>query len=186
MNAATAVSFSRIANNFLADAIERHPAAAKEIERGVTQLGMHAVVINSHAQGEYVSDPKLWDIFVAAEAFDAPIYLHRNALPPAMLRPFQACGLDGAIYGFGVFDRCPKLRMIIGHMGEALVFCTRTVYPDDSAALTRCCEALAQLIPAALGTWPPETCWVGKVRPLAAAALETAPLAAPRPADPGA
>ena len=60
------------------------------------------------------------------------------------------------------------------------------VYPDDSAALTRFCEAPAQLIPAAMGTWPPETCWVGKVRPLAAAALGPAPLAAPWPADPGA
>lgn len=151
MDKATAVSFSRIANDFLADAIRRHPkrfagmmavapqdpaAAAKEIERGVTQLGLHAVVINSHTQGEYLSDPKFWDIFAAAEAFDAPIYLHPNSLPANMLQPFQECGLDGAIYGFGVetgmhamriitagvFDRFPKLRMVIGHMGEALPF----------------------------------------------------------------
>ncbi len=151
MDPATAVSFSRDANDFLADAIRRHPtrfagmlavapqdpqAAAREIERGVTQLGIHAVVINSHTQGEYLSDPKFWDIFAAAEACDAPIYLHPNALPANMLAPFQECGLDGAIYGFGietgmhamriitagVFDRFPKLRMIIGHMGEALPF----------------------------------------------------------------
>ena len=151
MDTATAVSFSRTANDFLADAIRRHPtryagmlavapqdpaAAAKEIERGVTQLGIHAVVINSHTQGEYLSDPKFWDIFAAAEAHDAPIYLHPNSLPPNMLQPFQECGLDGAIYGFGVetglhamriitagvFDRFPKLQMIIGHMGEALPF----------------------------------------------------------------
>jgi 5-carboxyvanillate decarboxylase len=151
MDTATAVSFSRTANDFLADAIRRHPtrfagmiavapqdpaAAAKEIERGVTRLGMHAVVINSHTQGEYLSDPKFWDIFAAAEANDAPIYLHPNSLPANMLQPFQECGLDGAIYGFGVetglhamriitagvFDRFPKLRMVLGHMGEALPF----------------------------------------------------------------
>ncbi len=151
MDKATAVSFARIANDFLADAIRRHPtrfagmmavapqdpqAAAKEIERGVTQLGLHAVVINSHTKGEYLSDPKFWDIFAAAEAHDTPIYLHPNALPVNMLQPFQECGLDGAIYGFGVetglhamriitagvFDRFPKLRMVIGHMGEALPF----------------------------------------------------------------
>ena len=151
MDTATAVSFARIANDFLADAIKRHPtrlagmlavapqdpaAAAKEIERGVTQLGIHAVVINSHTKGEYLSDPKFWDIFAAAEAFDAPIYLHPNSLPPGMLPAFQDAGLDGAIYGFGVetglhalriitagvFDRFPKLRMILGHMGEALPF----------------------------------------------------------------
>ncbi len=151
MDKHTAVAFSIDANDYLAEAIRRHPtrfagmlavapqdpqAAAREIERGVNRLGIHAVVINSHTQGEYLSDPKFWDIFAAAEACDAPIYLHPNALPAGMLAPFQECGLDGAIYGFGVetglhamriitagvFDRFPKLRMIIGHMGEALPF----------------------------------------------------------------
>ncbi|MCZ8292105.1 MAG: amidohydrolase family protein [Hylemonella sp.] len=151
MDKATAVSFVQTANDQLAEAVRRHPtrlagmiaiapqdpaAAAKEIERGVHKLGMHSVIINSHTQGEYLSDPKFWDIFAAAEANDAPIYLHPNALPPGMLQPFQECGLDGAIYGFGVetglhamriitagvFDRFPKLRMILGHMGEALPF----------------------------------------------------------------
>ncbi len=151
MDKDTAVAMARLANDQLADAIRRHPtrfagmiavspqdpaAAAKEIERGVGQLGMHAVVINSHTQGEYLSDPKFWDIFAAAEACDAPIYLHPNAMPANMIGSFQECGLDGAIYGFGVetglhalriitagvFDRFPKLRMIIGHMGEALPF----------------------------------------------------------------
>jgi 2,3-dihydroxybenzoate decarboxylase len=83
-----------------------------------------------------LSDPKFWDIFAAAEAHDVPIYLHPNSLPKNMIEPFQECGLDGAIYGFGVetglhamriitagvFDRFPKLQMIIGHMGEALPF----------------------------------------------------------------
>ena len=151
MDTPTAVSFARTANDFLADAIKRHPtrlagmlavapqdpaAAAKEIERGVNELGIHAVVINSHTKGQYLSDPKFWDIFAAAEAMDAPIYLHPNSLPPGMYEPFAEAGLDGAIYGFGVetglhamriitagvFDRFPKLRMILGHMGEALPY----------------------------------------------------------------
>lgn len=151
MDAATAVAISRSANDQLAEAVRRHPdrftgmiaiapqdptAAAKEIERGVTQLGMHSVIINSHTQGEYLSDPKFWDIFAAAEAQGVPIYLHPNAMPRNMIQPFQECGLDGAIYGFGVetglhalriitagvFDRFPRLQIIIGHMGEALPF----------------------------------------------------------------
>jgi 5-carboxyvanillate decarboxylase len=151
MEKADAVAYAQVANDYLADAIRRHPtrfvgmltvapqdpqAAAKEIERGVNKLGIHSVVINSHTQGEYLSDPKFWDIFAAAEAHDTPIYLHPNSLPKNMLQPFQECGLDGAIYGFGVetglhamriitagvFDRFPKLKMIIGHMGEALPY----------------------------------------------------------------
>jgi 2,3-dihydroxybenzoate decarboxylase len=151
LDGATAVAIARSANDQLAAAIRRHPTrfagmiavapqrpaeAAAEIQRGVNELGLRSVVINSHTQGEYLSDPKFWDIFEAAEALGTPIYLHPNALPPKMLEPFQECGLDGAIYGFGVetglhalriitagvFDRFPKLQMVIGHMGEALPF----------------------------------------------------------------
>jgi len=151
MDKETAVAFAPVANDILSEACKRHPtrfvgmitvapqdphAAAKEIERGVNQLGMHSVIINSHTHGEYLSDPKFWEIFEAAEAHDTPIYLHPNSLPKDMIKPFLEAGLDGAGYGFGVetglhalriitagvFDRFPKLKMIIGHMGEALPF----------------------------------------------------------------
>ena len=151
MDKDTAVAFAPVANDILAQAMRRHPdrlvgmiavapqdpaAAAKEIQRGVNQLGMHSVVINSHTQGEYLSDPKFWPIFEAAEAMNTPIYLHPNAMPASMIQHFIEAGLDGAIYGFGVetglhalrlitsgvFDRFPKLQVILGHMGEALPF----------------------------------------------------------------
>jgi 2,3-dihydroxybenzoate decarboxylase len=151
MDKDTAVSFARVANDELAEAVRRHPtrfsgmiavapqdpaAAAKEIERGITQLGLTGVIINSHTQGEYLSDPKFWEIFEAAEAYNTPIYLHPNTPPANMIQPFLECGLDGAIFGFavetglhalriitaGVFDRFPKLQMVLGHTGEALPF----------------------------------------------------------------
>lgn len=150
MDTATAVSFARIANDRLAEAVRKHPtrftgmvavapqdpaAAAREIERGLS-IGLKGVIINSHTHGEYLSDPKFWDIFAAAEANDTPIYLHPYTPPRNMIQPFLEAGLDGAIYGFGVetglhalriitagvFDRFPKLQMILGHMGEALPF----------------------------------------------------------------
>jgi len=150
MDADTAVAFAKVANDELAAAVHRHPTrfsgmvaiapqnpreAAKEIERGIG-LGLTGVIINSHTHGEYLSDPKFWEIFEAAEAADTPIYLHPNTPPRNMIEPFLECGLDGAIYGFGVetglhalriitagvFDRFPKLQMVVGHMGEALPF----------------------------------------------------------------
>lgn len=53
-----------------------------------------------------------------------------------MIAPFAESGLAGAIYGFavetglhmlrlitsGVFDRFPRLRMVAGHLGEALPY----------------------------------------------------------------
>ena len=148
---ATGTSLARSSNDQLAEAVRKWPdrfaglaavapqdpkGAAREIERGMRSLGLKGIVINSHVYGEYLDKEKFWDIFAAAEAFNAPIYIHPNTAPDNMIQPFLEAGLDGAIYGFGVetglhilrlivagvFDRFPKLRIVIGHMGEALPF----------------------------------------------------------------
>lgn len=139
-----------LANDQLADACQRHPErfsgltaiapqdphnAAKEIERG-SGLGLKGVIINSHTNGEYLDDQKFWPIFEAAEALDTPIYLHPTTPSRAMIQPLLDAGLEGAIYGFavetgmhllriitsGVFDRFPRLKIVVGHLGEALPF----------------------------------------------------------------
>lgn len=147
----TAVALAKSANDQLAEAIRQHPdrfaglaaitpqnpgEAAKELERGVRTLGLKGAIINGHTLGEYLDDPKFWEIFAAAEALDVPVYLHPNSPSAGLIQPLLQRGLDGAIYGFGVdtgmhlltiitsgvFDRFPKLRMVVGHLGEALPF----------------------------------------------------------------
>jgi 5-carboxyvanillate decarboxylase len=149
--AADAVALAETFNDQLAAAIGRHPGryaglaaiapqdparAARELERGVRRLGLRGAIINSHTRGEYLDDPKFWEIFEAAESLDVPIYLHPTTPSPAMIGPFLARGLDGAIFGFavetalhllgiivsGVFDRFPRLRMVVGHLGEGLPY----------------------------------------------------------------
>jgi 5-carboxyvanillate decarboxylase len=150
-DAATATALARDANDELSAAVRSHPeryagltavapqdprAAASEIERGMRQLGMKGVIINSHTLGEYLDDPKFSDLLAAAEAENAPIYLHPNTPSKGLITPLLECGLDGAIYGFGVetgmhmlrivvggvFDRYPRLKVVLGHLGEALPF----------------------------------------------------------------
>lgn len=150
-DAATGTALARASNDELAAAIARFPdrlvgmtaiapqdpaAAAREIERGIHTLGLNAVLLNSHVHGEYLDAQKYWEIFAAAEACDAPVYIHPNTPSDRMIAPFLEAGLDGAIFGFGVetalhvlrlivsgvFDRFPKLKVIIGHMGEALPY----------------------------------------------------------------
>jgi 5-carboxyvanillate decarboxylase len=147
----TAVGLARSSNDELAEAIRQHPdrfsglaaiapqdpaAAAKELERGVKTLGLKGAVVNSHTRGEYLDDPKYWRIFEAAEALHVPIYIHPTTPPAAMIAPFLDRGLDSAIFGFavetalhvlrivvaGVFDRFPKLQIVIGHLGEGLPY----------------------------------------------------------------
>jgi 5-carboxyvanillate decarboxylase len=148
---ATGSSLAIDANDQLAEACRRFPGrytgmaaiaphdpanAVKEMERGINKLGFKAVIVNSHIQGHYLDEPQFLPVLEAAEALNAPIYLHPNTPSPAMIQPFVESGLDGAVYGFGVetglhmlriivagvFDRFPKLQFIIGHAGEALPF----------------------------------------------------------------
>jgi 2,3-dihydroxybenzoate decarboxylase len=150
-DAPTATSLARSTNDQLAEAVRRYPhrfaglaaiapqdarGAAQELERAVKQLGLKGAVVNSHTRGEYLDDPKFWEIFAAAEALDVPLYLHPTTPSPAMVRPFLDRGLDGAIYGFavetglhmlrivvsGALDRFPGLRLVVGHLGEGLPY----------------------------------------------------------------
>lgn len=148
---ATASALARETNDQLSEAVRRHPDrfaglasiaphdpanAVKELERGVRKLGLKGAVVNSHTQGRYLDEPEFWPIFEAAQALDVPIYIHPNTPPPSMIEPFLPRGLDGAIYGFavetglhllrivvgGIFDRFPKLKIAVGHLGEGLPF----------------------------------------------------------------
>lgn len=147
----TAVALAPAYNDELAEAVRAHPrrfaglaaiapqdprAAAAELERAVTRLGLKGAIVNSHTHGEYLDEPKFWDIFAAAEALDVPVYIHPQTPPKSMIAPFLDCGLDGAVYGFavetglhllriifgGVFDRFPKLRVVVGHLGEGIPY----------------------------------------------------------------
>lgn len=150
-DADTATGLAQSYNDQLSEAIRKHPerfaglaaiapqdpaCAAKELERGVTTLGLKGAIVNSHTQGEYLDDPKFWPIFEAAEALRVPIYLHPTTPSAAMIAPFKEAGLDGAVFGFGVetglhmlriitsgvFDQFPGLRIVVGHLGEALPY----------------------------------------------------------------
>jgi 2,3-dihydroxybenzoate decarboxylase len=146
-----AVGVATLANDVLAQACRRYPDrftgltaiapqdpghAASEIERGARELGFKGVIVNSHTGGRYLDDPEFWPIFEAAEALDTPVYLHPTSPSKGLIGPLLESGLDGAIFGFGVetglhllriivsgvFDRFPRLRVVVGHLGEALPF----------------------------------------------------------------
>ena len=147
----TAVGLARDSNDQLDESVRKHPdrytglaafapqdpvEAAKEIERGVRDLGLKGAVVNSHTHNEYLDDPKFYAIFEACEALDVPLYIHPQTPSRQMIQPFLDRGLDGAIFGFavetglhllriivaGVFDRYPKLQIVVGHLGEGLPF----------------------------------------------------------------
>jgi len=150
-DADTATELAALANDKLAAVIKRHPKrfaglasfapqspkrAAKEIERAISKLKLNGFVVNSHTNNEYLDYPKFFPILEAAEALDACIYIHPRAASDGMAAPFRDYGLDSAQWGYGmevathavrmivsgVFDRFPKLKICLGHMGEAVHF----------------------------------------------------------------
>jgi 5-carboxyvanillate decarboxylase len=110
--------------------------ASRELERAVKTLGLKGGVVNSHSLGEYLDDKKFWPIFETVQAMDVPIYIHPRDPSPQMIKPFEVFGFKVGwswaaevgthiirLIGNGVFDQFPRLRLVIGHMGEGLPFC---------------------------------------------------------------
>jgi uncharacterized protein len=116
-------------------------AAADELERAVHDLGFCGALINGLTEGRFLDDPRFEPILARAEQLDVPIYLHPN-LPPRSVYEAYYSGLP-ALTGFrlstaawgwhsevaihvlrlvlsGALDRHPKLKLIVGHMGEGL------------------------------------------------------------------
>lgn len=110
--------------------------AAKELERAVKELGLKGALIYSHIQGEYLDNQKFWPVFEKAEEMDVPIYIHPKGPPPNMIGPYLDYNLWGASWGFaadvgihalrlissGLFDKYPRLKIILGHAGEGLPY----------------------------------------------------------------
>ena len=116
-------------------------AAADEIERSVRDLGFCGALINGVTEDRFLDDLRFEPILARAEAIDVPIYLHPGLPPRAVFQAYYD-GLPGST-GFrlstsawgwhsetaiqvmrlvlsGALDRHPKLKIIIGHMGEGL------------------------------------------------------------------
>ena len=128
---------------FAALAIAVPDKAAAELDRRVRQQGFKGTLINGHTRGRYLDDKFFSPILERAEALNVPIYLHPTVPPKAVVEAsfggfspsvtgmFASAGwgwhietgvhLIRMILG-GVFDRYPKLQVVIGHLGEGIPF----------------------------------------------------------------
>lgn len=123
---------------FAAVALQDPPAAAGELERAVTQLGFKGALVNGYSNVgrsiEYGDAQRVLPFWEMAEALDVPVYLHprQSAAGSAMFDGRDE--LAGPVWNFavetathaarlitgGIFDRFPKLNVILGHLGETL------------------------------------------------------------------
>src|ERR1700691_786475 len=126
-----------------APSTQKLPAeTAAALERCVQELGFKGAMLHGLANGTFLDDKKFWPIYARAEKLDVPIYLH-PALPqaevsrvyyddyvkdfPTVARPAWGYTVETATTAIrlvlsGVFERHPKLKIILGHLGETLPF----------------------------------------------------------------
>jgi 2,3-dihydroxybenzoate decarboxylase len=150
-DAATATRKARESNDFLAAEIEKRPdryagfahiavqdpkAAADELERCVRELKFKGAMINGHTHGQYLDHPSLAPFWERAEALGTLIYIHPTdpVTPapvldgvPALRRATWEWGFETGSHALrlvfsGLFDRYPKAKVALGHMGETLPY----------------------------------------------------------------
>ena len=148
-DAAVASKRAKSANDFLANEIQKRPSryggfahlamqnpaeAANELERAMHELNFQGAMINGQTNGEYLDLDKYSVFWERAAALEAPIYLHpANPVDhPAVYAghselwgPVCSWAFETAAHALrlvfaGVFERYPKARLVLGHMGETL------------------------------------------------------------------
>ena len=116
-------------------------ACATELRRCVKELRFPGALINGTTDGRFLDHPSHDSLLAAAVELDVPIYIHPHLPPPAVHEVYYAGLPEGADrvlatagWGWhsevaiqvlrmalaGTFDKHPKLKIIIGHMGEML------------------------------------------------------------------
>jgi 2,3-dihydroxybenzoate decarboxylase len=117
--------------------------ATRELRRCVKELGFVGALVNGFSQINdpnsmvYLDDRRYAGFWAECEKLDVPFYLHpRNPLPsaaqiyeghPWLLGPTWAFGQETAVHALrlmasGLFDRHPRLQVILGHLGEGLPY----------------------------------------------------------------
>jgi len=126
---------------FAALPMQSPDAAATELARGVKELGFLGAMINGTTEGRFLDHPSYDGLLAAAVQLDVPIYIHPHLPPESVRQAYYAdlpsgAGrvLESAGWGWhsetaihllrmvlaGTLDRHPRLKLIIGHMGEML------------------------------------------------------------------
>ncbi|HUJ74945.1 MAG TPA: amidohydrolase family protein, partial [bacterium] len=129
---------------FGALALEDPDAAASELGRCITKLGFVGAMVDGTIDGQFLDNPRFQPVLAEAERLGAPLYLHPAPPPAAVIKAYYsglpesvAFPLSIAGWGWhaemglhslrlvvsGVFDRFPRLQVIIGHMGEFIPYC---------------------------------------------------------------
>jgi 2,3-dihydroxybenzoate decarboxylase len=146
-----AIQLAHKTNAFLAEKISKKPqryrgfatlalqdpaAAVQELELCIREYQFLGALINGQTQGHYLDEEQFYPFWKKVEQLNVPIYLHPGS-PRTMPQNYKDHQeLAGALWGWtvetgthalrlifsGLFDQFPGIKIILGHMGEALPY----------------------------------------------------------------
>jgi 2,3-dihydroxybenzoate decarboxylase len=118
-------------------------AAANELERCVNKLGFRGAMLHGLSrEGRFLDEKEFWPIYERAQALDVPVYMHPAAPDATVTERYYKeytkshTAILNAGWGFtvetatqcvrlvlsGVFETYPRLKIIVGHLGEGIPF----------------------------------------------------------------
>ena len=148
-DAATVAAMDRECNDYVAQLTQDHPArfaglanlpmqdvgaAAAELERAMTQLGLKGAMIDDQVNGKTYDDPEFYPLWEVAEQTGAVILIHQaleTVVTPRLNRYHlpnsignladRAITFASFVFG-GVMDKYPDLRICLCHGGGYTCF----------------------------------------------------------------
>ena len=104
----------------------------KETEKAIRDYKLKGIMINSSTNGEYLDSPRAAPFFEMVSDLNVPLFVHPPKftignekmeifrLPEMLGRPFDTTLALTRFIFTGGFERFPKLRMVLAHVGGAL------------------------------------------------------------------
>lgn len=151
-NTIRALDVARRTNDYAYQLISNHPTrflgfaalplqdpqkAADELVRCVKELGFRGAMIQGHCNFEYLDHPKYDVVWDTAQSLDVPISLHVFHSRPDQLAALEGYpqllgatwnwGVEASTHALriifgGVFERFPRAKLILAHLGEGLPY----------------------------------------------------------------
>lgn len=147
------IKLSKINNDYISELATRHPdrfvglgslpmqdiqASLEELDR-MRSVGLRGIMAPSNVQGEQIDARKYWPLYQRAEDLGFPVFVHPSS--PANSDKYEKYQMWGPVFGFGadvalsalrlimsgVLEEFPRLRIILGHLGETIPFILKRI-----------------------------------------------------------
>jgi len=142
-----AIEIDRKSNELVAETVARHPdrlvglgtvplqdaqAAAQELERAMTSLGLKGVIIASNVNGIDLGDPHHRPFWAKAQELGAALFIHpagnadermvKHRMLISLGQPLEETFAISSLVYDGVMDEFPGLKIVVAHGGGFLPY----------------------------------------------------------------